>query len=155
VKLCVYFYIKKKRSELTSGSELQQSAEQNIWTKQEGIKSGLEETAWHGASWVVQFARYISEKMTGNSDDRDGTHKQHRREEKGIKVGSLSHDRKSSLVRALLKEIKCEISEHSMYSTDLAPSDYHLFLHTMKFLAGQRLRCDQDTQHVLQNRLKG
>jgi hypothetical protein len=93
--------------------------------------------------------------MTGNSDDRDGTHKQHRREEKDIKVGSLSHDRKSSLVRALLEEIKCEISEHSMYSTDLAPSDYHLFLHTMKFLAGQRLRCDQDTQYVLQYKLKG
>jgi hypothetical protein len=46
-KLFVYFYVKKKRSELTSGSELQQSAEQNIWTKQEGSKSDLEKTAWH------------------------------------------------------------------------------------------------------------
>ena len=59
--------------------------------------------------------------------------RQHRREEKGINLGSLSHDRKSALVSALLEEIKCEIFEHSMYSTDLAPSDYHLFLHIKNF----------------------
>jgi hypothetical protein len=65
------------------------------------------------------------------------------------------HDRKMSLVIALLEEFKCEILEHSMYSTDLAPSDYHLFLYIKKFLAGQRLRCDQDTKEVLQDWLKG
>ena len=144
--LCLHLH-HKKRSDLKADSELQNSAEHNVWTKQEGNKSGLKKTAWHGASWVVQFARYISEKMTGNSDDRDGTHKQHRREEKGIKVGSLSHDRKSALVSALLEEIKCEIFEHAMYSTDLAPSDYHLFLYINKFLSGQRLSCDQDTKN--------
>jgi hypothetical protein len=80
----------KKRSELTSDSELQQSAEHNVWTKQEWSKSGLEETAWHGALWVVTFARYISEKIKGNSDDRGGTHRKHRK--KNINVGSLSHD---------------------------------------------------------------
>jgi hypothetical protein len=42
-----------------------------------------------------------------------------------------------------------------MYNTDLAPSDYHLFLHIKKFLAGHRLRCDQDTKQVLQDWLKG
>jgi len=42
-----------------------------------------------------------------------------------------------------------------MYSADLSPSDNHLFLHIKKFLAGQRLRCDQDTKHVLQDWLKG
>jgi hypothetical protein len=65
------------------------------------------------------------------------------------------HDRKSTLVSALLEEFKCEIFEHSMYSTDLAPSAYHLFLYIKKFLAGRRLRCDQDTKHVLQDCLKG
>jgi hypothetical protein len=29
------------------------------------------------------------------------------------------------------------------------------FIRLKKFLAGQRLRCDQDTKHVLQNWLKG
>jgi hypothetical protein len=42
-----------------------------------------------------------------------------------------------------------------MYNTGLAPSDYHLFLHIKKFMASQRLRCDQDTKHVLQDWLKG
>jgi len=42
-----------------------------------------------------------------------------------------------------------------MYSTDLAPSDYHLFLHIKKFLVGQRLKCYQDTKNVLQDWLKG
>jgi hypothetical protein len=92
--------------------------------------------------------------MKGNSDDRDGTNTQHRGEEKGIKVGSLSHDRKSALVSALFEEFKCEIFKHSMYSTDRAPSDYHLFLHIEKFLAGQRLGCDQNTKQVLQDWLK-
>jgi hypothetical protein len=54
------------------------------------------------------------------------------------------HDCQSALISALLEEFKCEIFEHSMYSTDLAPSDYHLFLHIKKFLAGQRLRRYQD-----------
>jgi hypothetical protein len=61
-----------KRSELTSGSELQRSALNNILTKQEGNKTGLEKT--------------------------------------------------------------------------VAPSDYHLFLHIKKFLAGQSLRYYQDTK---------
>jgi len=65
------------------------------------------------------------------------------------------HDRKSALVSALLGEFKYEIFEHSMYSTDLESSDYHLFLHIKKFLAGQRPRCVQDTKHVVQDWLKG
>ena len=89
--LCVYFYVKKKSSELNSDSELQQSAQHNVWTQQHGSKSGLEKTVWRGASWVVPFDRHISEKMKGNSDDTDETNR-HRREEKGLNVGSLSHD---------------------------------------------------------------
>jgi hypothetical protein len=42
-----------------------------------------------------------------------------------------------------------------MYSADLAPSDNHLFLYIKKFLAGQRLRRDQDRKHVLQDCLEG
>jgi hypothetical protein len=70
-------------------------------------------------------------------------------------VGSLSHDGKSALVRELLEEFKREIFEHSVYSTDLAPSNYHLFLHIKKFLSGQRLSCDQDKKQFMQDWLKG
>jgi hypothetical protein len=93
--------------------------------------------------------------MKGNSDDRGGTHRKHRRKKKDINVGSLSHDFTSEHVRALLQEFKCEIFEHSMYSTNIAPSDYHLFLYIKKFLSGQRLGCEQDAKHVLQDWLKG
>jgi len=63
--------------------------------------------------------------------------------------------RKSVFVSALLKEFMCDIFEHAMYIKDLAPSDYHLFRYIKLFLAGQRMRCDQDTKHVLQDWLKG
>jgi hypothetical protein len=42
-----------------------------------------------------------------------------------------------------------------MYRPKLAPTDYLLFLHIKKLLAGQRLRFDQDTKHILQDWLKG
>ena len=34
-KFCFHFYIKKKRSELKSDRELQESAKHSVWTKQE------------------------------------------------------------------------------------------------------------------------
>ena len=82
--------------------------------------------------------------MKCNSDDRDETRRTHRRDDKGIKVGYLLHDNARPHIaagtRALLEEFKCEKFQHSLYSPDLTPSDYHLFLHLKKFLAGQRLR---------------
>jgi hypothetical protein len=95
--------------------------------------------------------------MNGNSDDRDGTHRTHEREEKGIKVGVLLHDNgphTTDGTRTLLEEVKCEKFQHSLYSPDFATNDYHLFLHLKNVLAGQRLRCDQDTKHALQDRLQ-
>ncbi|KDR11587.1 hypothetical protein L798_14572, partial [Zootermopsis nevadensis] len=35
---------------------------------------------------------------------------------------------------------------HSPYSPDLAPSDFHLFLHLKKFLSGQRQRFENDRE---------
>jgi hypothetical protein len=42
-----------------------------------------------------------------------------------------------------------------MYNPALAPNDHLLFLYIKKLLAGQRLRFDQDTKHILQDWLKG
>jgi hypothetical protein len=75
-------------------------------------------------------------------------------EKKDINMGRISHDFTSEHVSVLLEEFKCEIFQHSTYSTNLAPSDYHLFLYIKKFLSGQRLGCGQGTKQVLQNWLK-
>jgi len=96
--------------------------------------------------------------MKGNSDDRDGTHRTHRRDEKGINVGCLLRANPRPHIaagtRALLEEFKREKFQRSLYSPDLIPSDYHLFFHIKKFLARQILRCEQNTKHVLQDSLK-
>jgi histone-lysine N-methyltransferase SETMAR len=36
------------------------------------------------------------------------------------------------------------------YSPDLAPSDFHLFLHLKKFLAGQHFNNDEDVKRAVQ-----
>jgi hypothetical protein len=51
--------------------------------------------------------------------------------------------------RALVQQFTWEISGYAPYNPDLASSDYHLFLHLKEFLAGQRLRCDQETKYVV------
>lgn len=47
-----------------------------------------------------------------------------------------------------------EIFEYPLSSTDLAPRDYHLFLHLKKCLAGQGLRSAQETKDIVQECLK-
>ena len=39
--------------------------------------------------------------------------------------------------------------DHPPYSPDLAPSDYHLFLHLKKHLGGKRLQDDDDVKTVV------
>jgi histone-lysine N-methyltransferase SETMAR len=39
---------------------------------------------------------------------------------------------------------------HPPYSPDLASSDFHLFLHLKKFLAGQRFNNDEDVKRAVQ-----
>ena len=46
----------------------------------------------------------------------------------------------------LLQEFSCEMFDHPAYSPDLAPSDFHLFLHLKKFLSGQRQHFQNDTE---------
>jgi histone-lysine N-methyltransferase SETMAR len=56
---------------------------------------------------------------------------------------------------ALFEQFGWEIFEHSPYSPDHAPCDYHLFLHLKNFLGGQSLGSDQETKDVLRDWLKG
>ena len=46
----------------------------------------------------------------------------------------------------LLQEFHWEIFDHPPYSPDLAPSDYHLFMHLKKWLASQRFETDDELQ---------
>ena len=46
----------------------------------------------------------------------------------------------------LIKSFKWETLDHPPYSPDLAPSDYHLFLHLKKHLGGQRLQDDNEVK---------
>ncbi|PNF14616.1 hypothetical protein B7P43_G12124 [Cryptotermes secundus] len=46
----------------------------------------------------------------------------------------------------LLQEFSWEVFNHQPYSPDLAPSDFHLFLHLKKFLSGERQHFENDRE---------
>ncbi|PNF43793.1 hypothetical protein B7P43_G09754 [Cryptotermes secundus] len=47
---------------------------------------------------------------------------------------------------SLLQEFSWEVFNHPPYSPDLAPSDFHLFLHLKKFLSGERQHFENDRE---------
>ena len=47
---------------------------------------------------------------------------------------------------ALLKKFKWNVLEYPPYSPDLTPSDFHLFLHLKKHLAGKKFDDDDEVQ---------
>lgn len=49
----------------------------------------------------------------------------------------------------LITSFRWETLDHPPYSPDLAPSDYHLFLHLKKHLGGQRLQDDDEVKTVV------
>ena len=50
----------------------------------------------------------------------------------------------------LITSFKWEQMDYSPYSPDLAPSDYHLFLHLKKFLGGKRFDDDDNLKDAVQ-----
>jgi len=50
----------------------------------------------------------------------------------------------------LITSFMWEQMDHPPYSPDLAPSDFHLFLHTKKFLGGKRFDDDDDLKDAVQ-----
>ena len=60
----------------------------------------------------------------------------------------LLHDKArhhfTHVTTALLEKFKLDIMDHPPYSLDFAPSDFHLFLHLKKHLAGQKFDDDDE-----------
>jgi hypothetical protein len=50
----------------------------------------------------------------------------------------------------LLEQLQWEVFEHPPYSPDLAPSDFHIFLHLKRFLAAERLSSDDEVKTAVQ-----
>jgi hypothetical protein len=46
-----------------------------------------------------------------------------------------------------LQSFNWEVSDHSAHSPDLVPSDFHLFLHLKKHLAGQKFHEDEEVKN--------
>jgi len=46
----------------------------------------------------------------------------------------------------LLEKFKWDILDHPLYGPDLAPSDFHLFLHLEEHLAGRKFYDDDEVQ---------
>jgi len=55
---------------------------------------------------------------------------------------------------ALLPQFRWDIMDHPPYSPDLLPSDYHLFLHMKRFLAGKQFRSDAEVETTVNNWLQ-
>ena len=49
----------------------------------------------------------------------------------------------------LLEKFKWDILDHLSYSPDLTPSNFHLFLHLKKHLAGKKFDDDDEVQEVM------
>ena len=56
---------------------------------------------------------------------------------------------KTALTQDLVTSFKWEQVDHPPYSPDLAPSDFHLFLHLKKFLGGKRFDDDDDLKDAV------
>jgi hypothetical protein len=56
---------------------------------------------------------------------------------------------------ALLEKFKWDVLDHPPYSPDLAPSDFHLFLHLKKYLGGKKFDDYDEVQEEIMTWFKG
>ena len=54
-----------------------------------------------------------------------------------------------------MEKFKWDILDHPPYSPDLAPSDFHLFLHLKKHPAGKKFHDDDEVQEEVMTWFKG
>ncbi|GFV52616.1 mariner Mos1 transposase [Trichonephila clavipes] len=62
------------------------------------------------------------------------------------------HD--TNVTKTLLRGFDWDVFDHPPYSPDLAPSDFHLFLHLKSFLAGKHFNNDKELKENVSNWLK-
>jgi histone-lysine N-methyltransferase SETMAR len=71
----------------------------------------------------------------------------------------LLHDNARPLAaartQAILQEFGREVFEHPAYSSDLAPSDFHLFPKLKEFLGGRRFKRDDEVKDAFKEWLNG
>ncbi|GFT77149.1 histone-lysine N-methyltransferase SETMAR [Trichonephila clavipes] len=60
----------------------------------------------------------------------------------------------ANVMKTLLRGFGWDVFDHPPYSPDLAPSDFHLFLHLKSFLAGKHLNNDKELKKNVSNWLK-
>lgn len=56
----------------------------------------------------------------------------------------------ATATREIIEKFKWEIFDHPPYSPDLAPSDFHLFMHLKNFLASQKFTNDDDLKTAVE-----
>ncbi|KAK7871090.1 hypothetical protein R5R35_010454 [Gryllus longicercus] len=57
----------------------------------------------------------------------------------------------AGVTQSLIRQFHWEHFDHPPYSLDLAPSDYHLFLHMKRELGGMRFGSDDDTKNDVES----
>ena len=70
-------------------------------------------------------------------------------------IQSPANSEVRSVIRFLHQKLKWNISDHPPYSPYLAPSDFHLFLHLKKHLAGKKFDDDDEVQEEVMTWFKG
>jgi len=108
---------------------------------------------------VVLLVEFFPQSTTINSAIYCETLKKPRRAIQNKRRGMLSaailllHDNSRSHSAAqtegLITSFKWEQMDHPSYSPDLAPSDYHLFLHLKKFLGDKRFDDDYNLKDAI------
>ena len=60
-----------------------------------------------------------------------------------------------SIIRFLTTKVNVQWNDHLPYSPELAPSDFHLFLHLKKHLTGKKFDDDDEVQEEVMTWFKG
>jgi histone-lysine N-methyltransferase SETMAR len=65
------------------------------------------------------------------------------------------HPLAAARTQAMLQEFGWEVFEHPAYSSDLAPSNFHLFPKLKEFLSGRRFKRDDELKDAFKEWLNG
>lgn len=112
----------------------------------------------------ILLVEFMERGATINADSYVETLKNLRRAIQNKRRGLLSsgviflHDNarphSAQKTKALLEQFKWDIFSHPPYSPDLAPSDFHLFMHLKKWLGSQRFEDDGELKDAVSSWLK-